>query len=117
MINITKIINNKNVKKNLPTQFNKTEQILAVNALKQYGVRYLTIDTKDILYNMKNLPCNCTTSPLTDRNNGHIVTGDIRILQNNKLRKYYKYKEFVSINFPNCKTERKIALKNFLLTG
>ena len=117
MINITKIINNKNVKKNLPTQFNKTEQILAVNALKQYGVRYLTIDTKDILYNMKNLPCNCTTSPLTDRNNEHIVTGDIRILQNNKLRKYYKYKEFVSINFSNCKTERKIALQNFLLTG
>ena len=117
MINITKIINNKNVKKNLPTQFNKTEQILAVNALKQYGVRYLTIDTKDILYNMKNLPCNCTTSPLIDRNNGHIVTGDIRILQNNKLRKYYKYKEFVSINFSNCKTERKIALQNFLLTG
>ena len=33
MINITKIINDKNVKKNLPTQFNKTEQILAVNAL------------------------------------------------------------------------------------
>ena len=117
IINITKIINNKNVKKNLPTQFNKTEQILAVNALKQYGVRYLTIDTKDILYNMKNLPCNCTTSPLTDRNNGHIVTGDIRILQNNKLRKYYKYKEFASINFSNCKTERKIALQNFLLTG
>ena len=117
MINITKIINNKNVKKNLPTQFNKTEQILAVNSLKQYGVRYLTIDTKDILYNMKNLPCNCTTSPLTDRNNEHIVTGDIRILQNNKLRKYYKYKEFVSINFSNCKTERKIALQNFLLTG
>ena len=88
MINITKIINDKNVKKNLPTQFNKTKQILAVNALiKQYGVRYLTIDTKDILYNMKNLPCNCTTSPLTDRNHGHIVTGDIRILQNNKLRK------------------------------
>ena len=30
MINISKIINDKNVKKNLPTQFNKTEQISTV---------------------------------------------------------------------------------------
>ena len=33
MINISKIINDKNVKKNLPTQFNKTEQISTVNKL------------------------------------------------------------------------------------
>ena len=33
MISITKIINDKNVKKNLPTQFNKTEQITAVHTL------------------------------------------------------------------------------------
>ena len=30
MINISKTINDKNVKKNLPTQFNKTEQISTV---------------------------------------------------------------------------------------
>ena len=30
MINISKIINDKNVKKSLPTQFNKTEQISTV---------------------------------------------------------------------------------------
>ena len=33
MINISKIINDKNVKKNLPAQFNKTEQISIVYAL------------------------------------------------------------------------------------
>ena len=33
MINITKIIYDKNVKKNLPTQFNKTEQISTVYTL------------------------------------------------------------------------------------
>ena len=33
MINISKIINDKNVKKNLPTQFNKTEQISTVYTL------------------------------------------------------------------------------------
>ena len=33
MINISKIINDKNVKKSLPTQFNKTEQISTVYTL------------------------------------------------------------------------------------
>ena len=33
MINISKIIDDKNVKKNLPTQFNKTEQISTVYTL------------------------------------------------------------------------------------
>ena len=33
MINISKIVNDKNVKKNVPTQFNKTEQILTVYTL------------------------------------------------------------------------------------
>ena len=63
------------------------------------------------------MPCNCTTSPLTDPNHGHIVTGDIRIVQNNKLRKLLckvpKYREPVSINFSNCKTEIKNSLTKF----
>ena len=95
MINISKIINDKNVKKSLPTQFNKTEQISTVYTLTKtirskifnHKEFIKTLDTKDILENMNNLPCNCTTSPFTDANHGHIVSGDIRIVPNNKLRK------------------------------
>ena len=95
MINISKIINDKNVKKNLPTQFNNTEQISTVYTLTKtirskifnHKEFLKTLDTKDILDNTNNLPCNCTTSPFTDPNHGHIVTGDISITQNKKLRK------------------------------
>ena len=112
----------KNVKKNLPTQFNKTEQISTVYILtktiqsKIFNHKEFieTLDTKDILDNMSSLSCNCTTSPFTDTNHGHIVTGDIRIVQDNKLRKLLckgpKYREPVSVNFSNYKTE-KIAFK------
>ena len=66
---------------------------------------------------MNNLPCNCTTLPFTDANHGHIVSGDIRIVQNSKLRKLLckgpKYREPVSINFSNCKTEIKNSLTKF----
>ena len=79
------------MKKNSPTRFNGTKQILTVHTLtktiqskvfnhKQF-VR--TLDTKNILENMKNLPCNYTASAFTDPNHRNIITGDIRIIQNN----------------------------------
>ena len=125
MINISKIINDKNVKKNLPTLFNKTEQILTVYTLTKtmrskifnHKEFIKTLDTNDILDNINNWPCNCTTSPFTEPNHGHIVTGDICIVQNNKLSKLLfkgpKYREPVSSNFLNCKTEIKNSLTNF----
>ena len=42
IINISKIINDKNMK-NLPSQLNKTEQISPVSTLKEYDIRYLTM--------------------------------------------------------------------------
>ena len=91
MINITKIIYDKNVKKNLPTQFNKTEQTSTEQTstltktieskIFHYKEFIKTLGTKNILYNTKNLPFNCTTSPFTDPIHGHIVTGDICIMQ------------------------------------
>ena len=66
---------------------------------------------------MSNLPYNCTTSPFTDPNHERIVSGAIRIVQNNKLRKLLckgsKYRQPVSINFSNCKTEIKNSLTKF----
>ena len=66
---------------------------------------------------MNNLPCNCTTSPFTDPNHGHTVTGNICLVENNKLRKLLckgpKYREPASIKFLNCKTEIKNSLTKF----
>ena len=113
------------MKKNLHTQFNKTEQISAVYTLSitirskifNHKEFIKTLDTKDISDNMKNLPCNCTISPFTDPNHGHIVTGNIDIVQNSKLRKLLckcpKYREPVSVNFSNSKTEMKNILIKF----
>ena len=81
MINLSEIINYKNVKKLLLTQFIKTEQISTAYTLtktirsKMFNHKDFikTLDTKDNFDNMSNLHCNCT-------NHGHIVTGDIRIV-------------------------------------
>ena len=49
LINISKIIKNKNIKNNLPTQFNKTEQISAVYTLTK-TIRSKIFNHKDIRY-------------------------------------------------------------------
>ena len=89
MINISKTINDKNVKKNLPTQFSTVYTLTKTTWSKIFNNKQSirTLDTKGILDNMNNLPCNCTTSSITDPNHGHTVTEDICIVQNNKLRK------------------------------
>ena len=74
MINISKIKNDNTVKKNLPTQFNKTKQISAVYTLTKtirpkifnHHEFKKTLDNKSILDNMNNLPCNCAA--FTDPN-------------------------------------------------
>ena len=119
MINISKIVNDKNLKKSLPTKVNKTEQFSTVytstkiirSKIFSHKQFIKTLDTKDILENMNNLRCICKTSPFTDSNHGYIVTGDIHIVGNNKLRKLLckspKYREPDSSDLSNCKTEKK----------
>ena len=69
-----------------------------------------TLDTKDILDNMNNLPYNCTTSIFTDLSHGHIVTGDINNVQNYKLKKLLckgpKYRNKFPLNFQTAKLKK-----------
>jgi len=53
------------------------------------------------------LPCNCESSPFNDVDHGHVITGDLKIVQNNKLRKLLakgpKFRENESINWKQSK--------------
>ena len=53
------------------------------------------------------LPCNCSSSSFTDKHHGHIVSGDLRIVQNNKLRKLFtrgpKYRESKQIDWKKAR--------------
>ena len=50
-------------------------------------VNSLNID--EFLTNPNNLPCECGNSQFTDKHHKHIVTGDLRIIENNSLRKIF----------------------------
>ena len=54
-------------------------------------------------------PCTCKESLHSDPHHGHVVTGDLRIIENSKLRKLFSkgpnYRENKTINYHKCKTE------------
>ena len=55
------------------------------------------------------LPCNCVNSPFVDDHHGHIITGDLRIVTDSKLRnllsKGPNHREPVTLDFDKAKEE------------
>ena len=56
-----------------------------------------SINVKDFIRDPSILPCQCANSPFSDKHHGHIISGDLRLIKNNKLRKLFtkgpKYRE------------------------
>ena len=75
---------------------------------KQF-VENLNVD--EILCNPNSLPCPCANSPFLDKDHGHVLTGNLRIVNNNKLRKILskgpKFRETRELNF--CKARESIV--------
>ena len=65
------------------------------------------LDLDLFLTNPDSLPCKCNNSPFVDKYHKHIVTGDLRIIKNNALRKLFikgpKYREVRPINLEKAK--------------
>ena len=59
-------------------------------------------------------PCTCSESIFSDPHHGHIVTGDLRIIENSKLRKLFSkgpnYRENKTVNYNKCLKEITTAL-------
>ena len=65
------------------------------------------LDLDLFLTNPDSLPCKWNNSPFIDRYHKHIVTGDLRIIRNNVLRKRFikgpKYREVRPISLEKAK--------------
>ena len=63
--------------------------------------------------------CACNNSEFKDHNHGHIVTGDLRIVKDVRLRKLLSkgpnFREHRAISYKKCKEEIIKALDNFIL--
>ena len=60
----------------------------------------------DIAFCSDSLSCDCSNNSFTDPYHGHVVTGDLRLVENTKLRNLFSkgpnYREAKTLNFSRC---------------
>ena len=117
MINLPHVLHSSNLEKSFPKEAGPYLVPTVVHKLGttiqssifNYSKFVETVDLDSFLNNENSLPCNCENSPFADSHHGHIVTGDLRLVTNAKLRKLLvkgpKYREPVTINFVKAKDE------------
>ena len=80
-------------------------------------VKSLSIEVdEDVSFIRNQYECSCENSEFCDPHHKHIVTGDLRFIQNAKLRKLFSkgpnYREKPTTNFKKCKEAIQSALSN-----
>ena len=122
-IGLSKIMNDKEYLDKLPEKF-QSEKICVTYKLGN-PIRNKIFNYKETVNSIciKDPPslttCACNNSEFKDHNHGHIVTGDLRIVEDVRLRKLLSkgpnFREHRAINYNKCKIEIINALDNFIL--
>ena len=126
MINLSCILRDKSLKLTLPSTPNKfsppmvtyklSKSIASSNFNFKEFVENLDIDS--YLNDKSILPCHCSNSPFVDPHHQHIVSGNLKIITNNKLRKLLskgpKFRESRPLNWNKAKESIFSGLDDFL---
>ena len=76
-----------------------------------------SLDVDRFLQDPASLPCGCSDSPFVDKHHGHIVSGDLRLIENNRLRKLFakgpKYRERKLVNWKLTEEKLTNAVKEY----
>ena len=96
-------------------QLNKKEVKKVIN----YKETVANIDTNDLItYGTGLASCDCEGSEFCDPRHGHIITGDLRIVANQKLRTLIargpNFREAKTIHWGHCKTEISSGLDAYI---
>ena len=100
-------------------RLSKTVRNKILNYKETVNSLHVEID-EDVVFIRNSFECNCKESEFCDPHHGHIVTGDLRIVSDDKLRKLLSkgpnYRENVTINYKKCKTSIHLPLKSAIDT-
>ena len=114
-VNIQKLLNSKDLLQLLPHSFSNKAPMVVYDLSKtirskiyNYKQTIRNIDVDEFLTDPSILPCTCEHSPFTDNHHGHIITGDLDIVADEKLRKLLskgpKYRESENICWNKVRT-------------
>ena len=126
-IPLRKILRNQNVITKLPDKMQTEDPPSIVynlcstirNKLFNYKETVNNIDVNDqVTYGTGLSTCNCQNSAFVDKDHGHIVTGDLRIIKNRHLRKLISkgpnYREPRNLNWNKCREVIKNGLDSYI---
>ena len=117
MVNLPRLFHDPILEDFLPSSCIKFDVPMVIYKLKQnigtkifnYNKFVENFDVDNFLKNEDTLPCTCKDSQFADSHHGHIITGDLKIVENNSLRKLFskgpKYREPVKIDWDKVETE------------
>lgn len=104
-INLPRILNDPSLSASIPLSANKFENPTVIYKLTHnigskifnFNKFVSSLNIKDPEKDLSSLPCNCKDSPFIDKHHGHIMTGDLSIIKDSKLRELVskgpKYRE------------------------
>ena len=128
-IKLNSILNNNDIRNHLPDPLKEDEVPSPVynlsntirNKIFNYKDTVNSININDKLSYGTNInTCDCATSMFKNQHHGHILTGDLRIIENNKLRKIVSkgpnYREPKTLNWKKCKDNINLGI-NTLIDG
>ena len=116
LINFSRILKDASLVQYLPSLPTKFESPMITYKLRSpistkifnYNKFVKAIDVDQALEDDTYFPCSCHGSEFKDNFHNHIITGDLRIVGNDKLRQLLskgpKYREPIAINFADAKT-------------
>ena len=125
-LRLGKIFRSENVVNSLPDSLKREEHVPVVTFKLVSPIRNKILNYKDTVNSLvfrrdgvnnvlENLPeCDCATSSFTDPVHGHVCTGDLRIIKNNKLRKLLSkgpnFRVPTTLNYHKCLVSLESAL-------
>ena len=123
-LNLSSILNSPEVVCHLPDFLRETEQRIMIsyklkapirNKILNYKDTVLSINSDNLTF-LDDLPCACASSQFCDNHLGHVITGDLRFIENSQLRsllsKGPNYREPSNVNYSKCLEEIKNAIEN-----
>ena len=127
-IHISKIFRSPAVTSLLPQVLQKDEEVPTCTMKLDPPIRNKILNYRETVSSLKivvdddvsfveNLPsCECKNSEFCDPHHKHIVTGDLRIITNQKLRKLFSkgpnYRECKTLNYKKCKQSIESSLSS-----
>ena len=117
LINLPRILHDDKLRDTFPLQKDKYEVPTVIyklvdpirNTIFNFNKFVKNLDVYAFMKNETTIPCVCNNSTFVNSDHQHIITGDLRIIKNNKLRKLFtkgpKFREPVTIDLQKAKNE------------